>query len=286
MISWHPHNYGSKDHNGYQIKRSGPNGSHLCALAETVQESACKDTPVPPNTGLYCIITVTNYSTLHKLLAVTTYVHRFVLNCLHHQTPQTGLLSADELHKAKMKWIADCQREVHWQEIHNLSCPNSNHKCMMLVQQLRLFLDSQGFIHCGGRIHNTPLSQLTKFPYLVPSKCPLTTLIVYATQTKLYHCGVSSTITALRQTYWIPAARQCVKSLLRHCTTCRKYNGKPYTPPADLAPLPKCRAQDVHPFTVTGVDFTGALYVRSGNEETKVYVCVPVHVCHQQSGTP
>ena len=169
--------------------------------------------------------------------------------------------------------IADCQREVYWQEIHNLSRPNSNHKCMMLVRQLCLFLDSQGFIHCGRRIHNASLSQLTKFPYLVPSKHPLTTLIVYATHAKLYHCGVSSTITALRQTYWIPAARQCVKGLLHRCTTCRKHNGKPYTPP-DSAPLPKGRTQDVHPFTVTGVDFTGALYVRSGNEETKVYLCL------------
>ena len=106
---------------------------HLCALAETVEESAPKDTPGPPNAGLHHIITVTNYSTLHKLLAVTTYVHRFMFNCLHHQTPQTGPLSADKLHKAKMKWIADCQREVYWQEIHNLPRPNSNHKRMMLV---------------------------------------------------------------------------------------------------------------------------------------------------------
>ena len=64
-----------------------------------------------------------------------------------------------------------------------------------------------------------------------------------------------------------------MKSLLRCCTTCRKHNGKPYTAP-DPAPLPKSRIQDVCPFTVTGVDFTGALYVRSDNKEMKVYVCL------------
>jgi len=32
--------------------------------------------------------------------------------------------------------------------------------------------------------------------------------------------------------------------------------------------------QDVRPFTVTGVDFTGALYVKRGNEEVKAYVCL------------
>jgi len=54
---------------------------------------------------------------------------------------------------------------------------------------------------------------------------------------------------------------------------CRHHSGKPYKPP-DPAPLPKSRLQDVRPFTVTGVDFTGALYVKRGSEEAKVYVCL------------
>ena len=32
--------------------------------------------------------------------------------------------------------------------------------------------------------------------------------------------------------------------------------------------------QDVHPFTYTGVDFTGALYVKDGSQEVKVYLCL------------
>ena len=219
------------------------------------------------------IIAITNYSTLYKLLAITAYVRRFVFNCLHHQTPQTGPLSPDELSKAKFEWVADCQRQVYWKEIGNLSHSGPNHKRAILVRQLRLFLDSEGFIRCGGRIHNAPLSQLAKFPYLLPSRHTFTTLIVYDTHTKLYHCGVNSTITALRQTYWIPTIRQCVKGLLRHCTTCRRHISKSYTPP-DPAPLPKSRTQDVNPFTFTGVDFTGALYVRNGGEEVKAYVCL------------
>ena len=88
-----------------------------------------------------------------------------MFNCLHHQTPQTGPLSLDELSKAKFEWVADCQRQVYWKEIGNLSHSGPNHKRTMLVRQLRLFLDSEGFIRCGGRIHNAPLSQLAKFPF-------------------------------------------------------------------------------------------------------------------------
>ena len=58
------------------------------------------------------------------------------------------------------------------------------------------------------------------------------------------------------------------------CVICRKVNGKPYTTP-DPPPLPKVRVEDSRPFTVTGVDFSGALYVREKNgEETKAYICL------------
>ena len=95
---------------------------------------------------------------------------------------------------------------------------------------------------------------------------------VYATHVKLYHSGVRSTVTALLQSYWIPTARQYVKSLFR-CVVCRKHSGKPYIVP-DPVPQPKMRMQDIHPFSVTGFDFTGALYVHCGGEEIKVYVCL------------
>ena len=50
-------------------------------------------------------------------------------------------------------------------------------------------------------------------------------------------------------------------------------NGRPYAVP-DPPPLPQLRTQDVQPFTFTGVDFTGALYVQQDKEEGKVYLCL------------
>ena len=160
-------------------------------------------------------------------------------------------------------------------EVHNLQQMTrlSNTPRLMLVRQLRLFLDAKGFLRCGGRIHNAPLSDLMKFPYLLPAKHPLSRLIIWDVHTKLYHSGTNATLTALRQTYWIPAARQYIKSVLRTCVICRLVSGKPYPTP-DTAPLPYIRTQDVYPFTYTGVDFTGALYVQRGGNEVKVYLCL------------
>jgi len=78
--------------------------------------------------------------------------------------------------------------------------------------------------------------------------------------------------------------RQYVKTLLRRCTVCRRQCGKPYSLP-DPAPLPKNRVQDLPPFTVTGVDFTGALYVRDSNQETKVYIAISFHLRNNKGST-
>ena len=54
---------------------------------------------------------------------------------------------------------------------------------------------------------------------------------------------------------------------------CLKVNGKPFRIP-DPAPLPKARVQVIAPFRVTGVDFTGALYIHSSKGEETAYICL------------
>ena len=49
--------------------------------------------------------------------------------------------------------------------------------------------------------------------------------------------------------------------------------GKPYKAP-DPPPLIKERIQETEPFNVTGVDFTGALYMREKGGESKAYICL------------
>ena len=49
--------------------------------------------------------------------------------------------------------------------------------------------------------------------------------------------------------------------------------GKPYKAP-DPPPLPGARISNCTPFSVCGVDFTGAQYVREGETERKVYICL------------
>ena len=75
----------------------------------------------------------------------------------------------------------------------------------------------------------------------------------------------------------MPTGRQYIKELLCHCITCKKNLGKPYKAP-DMAPLPKVSLQDTLPFTVMGIDFTGALYIRQDNTEAKAYIYAYLHM--------
>ena len=108
------------------------------------------------------------------------------------------------------------------------------------IKKLGLFLDSNGLLMCNGRIHNALVPELAKFPYLLPQDHEFTKLIVFDAHEHLLHSGLNATVTYLRQQYWIPAIRQCVKRILHKCVPCKRVIGKPYQAPT-VPPLPKIR---------------------------------------------
>ena len=81
------------------------------------------------------------------------------------------------------------------------------------------------------------------------------------------------TLATLRQNYWVPSGRQRVKNL-DNCVTWRRVSGAAYNAPYSPPRLSKSRMHETQPFDVTGVDFTGALYVQNAGIETKVYICL------------
>ena len=216
-------------------------------------------TTEPPSVGLHDLIDLTRFSKLSKLLSVTAYLYQFIHNTRQSSSSQQiGPLTVSELTRANLKWIQDIQNSVFFKEIAKIQ---SGHNHLPLVRQLKLFIDKD-LLHFGGRIHNAPLSELAKFPYLLPVHHHFTTLVTPSIHITHLHSGVSATLTALRQSYWVPSAHQRIKSIIHKCVVCKKSSGKPYTIP-DPPPLVKSRVTYTNPFNVTGVDFTGALYVRS-----------------------
>ena len=99
-------------------------------------------------------------------------------------------------------------------------------------------------------------------------------MIIYNAHANLFHTGTSTTLTVIRQIFWILKARQHFKSFLSTCTSCKRRSGRPYSTP-DPPPLPKLGMHYTVPFRVVmGIDFIGALYVQMNSAESKGHICL------------
>jgi hypothetical protein len=221
---------------------------------------------------LHAIPDITRFSSYCKLLRSTAYIFRFINNCRTAiASRRAGPLSVEEMRAAEIHLIRSSQIQTYSELFREMK---KNDIRQSIIKQLRLYIDDDGCIRCGGRIHNADLPEETRFPYLLPAKNYLTTLIINDVHCRQLHTGISQTVTSIRQKFWIPSIRQRVRCVLRRCIVCRKVTGKSYSAPTP-PPLPVDRVSGQPPFAVTGVDFTGALYVKekTGSQQ-KVYICL------------
>ena len=111
------------------------------------------------------------------------------------------------------------------------------------------------------------------------SHCPLIiTSSSYYLHDKLKHSGVNGTLNTLME-HLDFKSRQAIKKVLRNCVICYKFSGSPYAS-IDPPDRPAARVFEDPPFTYTGLDFVGPLYVQyransvisEGN--SKSYICL------------
>ena len=119
------------------------------------------------------------------------------------------------------------------------------------------------------------MSKEIKYPILLPKESHLTRLIVEDRHKRVKHSGVQDTLLEVRETFWIPKGRRLVRTIIYKCVICRRLTAKSFKPPGP-PPLPALRLSQMPPFTNTGVDFAGPLFLRerSGTEAYKGYIAV------------
>ena len=118
------------------------------------------------------MIDIQRFSCYQKLLRVTAYILRFISNC-RNQT-KVGPLATQEIDAAALVWIRSTQQRYY----SGLTLNRQTAKKPNLVLQLNLHVDENKFLRCRGRIYNAPLDAYTKFPFPLPQKDRLTTLII------------------------------------------------------------------------------------------------------------
>ena len=239
-----------------------------CAIELKVKHSKKVTTSLLSTAKDDALISCENYSSLKKLLRVTAYVFKFIQltrPCQDVSTQQPSRsLSTEDVEAALHYWLMESQ----------LALPGTD-KFEVWSKQFGLFKDPSGLWRCGGRLKNSEVSFSAKHPVLLDKDHWLTTLIVKDCHKRIMHGGDKATLTELRSKYWIVRGRQLVKRILHQCVMCRRFQGKPYQPPP-APPLPEFRVKEARPFSFTGVDFAGPMYVSDATTPTarKVWLCL------------
>ena len=202
------------------------------------------------------------------MLRVTALVIRFIEKLKKLKT-ENGSLKAAEIVIAEQKWIAYIQTE-HYNDIIVSIREKKTNKCQ---NKLDLYVDKQGLLGCGGRLGNAEISEGARHPLLLPKQNKLTDIIIEHCHKKTLHAGVAQTLGSVRQTYWVPHGRSVVKKILRRCKICQRHEGGPYKMPL-MPPLPTSRVSESAPFTHTGIDYFGPLFIKNKTENQKVWVCL------------
>ena len=91
-----------------------------------------------------------------------------------------------------------------------------------------------------------------KNPIAVPKNHLLGRMLAEHYHLKQLHAGLQTTLTAIRQRFWIFGARSIVKKVCHKCIRCFKCNPKGVV--QTMADLPANRVTEARPLVISGVD--------------------------------
>ena len=256
---WPSWDFQQVDENTLEKMAKQPAGPQIMyetsALIEMDRKKEHSDKPVAPFE-----LNENNYSSLTRLLRVIAWALRFIRK-LQKKSTKKEELKAEEINQAKTMWERHVQNSSFASEIKAIKNNTRNN----LKSQLGLRIDENGILRCHGRLIRENLPESTFYPKLLPKNHAFTSLVINSFHEKLMHAGVSHTLSAIRREFWIPQGRATVRKVLLNCRRCRRHQGGPYRMP-HMAPYPASRIEESSPFTYTGLDYLGPLYVKVNTE--------------------
>ena len=198
--------------------------------------------------------------------------------------PYQQIRTHDFIEKAHFYWIRQAQNEHFGKEIASLA----NEEPIPTDSPLRTLnphLDDKGLIRVGGRLGEAPLPETAKFPIILPKGHGFTTSLIRMTHVDNEHAGADWLHFHLRQFYWIMSSRQQIRTIIRNCFLCQKYNAVRGN--QQMAPLPRDRLSVEVPFSIVGVDYTGELKIKMTYRSTKIvsaylaiFTCLTTRAVH------
>ncbi|XP_055589862.1 uncharacterized protein LOC129742041 [Uranotaenia lowii] len=160
--------------------------------------------------------------------------------------------------------------------------PVSKHSPLRLLSP---FLDSEGIIRVGGRMRHSQQPFHIKHPILLPSSHPYTRLVARYFHLKLFHGGGRVSLAAMRDEYWPIDGRRLLRGIVWNCFRCRRAAPVPGKQKTGQLPIERITAS--RPFTFTGVDYAGPVYLKLPHRKAaapkayiSVFVCFATKAVH------
>ncbi|XP_015604454.1 uncharacterized protein LOC107272139 [Cephus cinctus] len=219
------------------------------------------------------------FSMFNKLVRVVARCIRFARACKQESEQKlSGPLSSEELEHARKCIIKKEQRSAFFKELGALREGGEISKKSRL-KSINPFISDDGLLRVGGRLQNSHLQHDAKHLIVLPHRSRFTDLIIEHEHRRILHAGVGATLAAVRQSYWPPRARSTIKRIIHKCVIC--FKSRPRISEQIMGNLPIHRVIPSKPFSSTGVDFCGPLYVRDGKRRNskRIKVYVAVFVC-------
>lgn len=168
------------------------------------------------------------------------------------------------------------------QSIKNITYSQTSHKQKSYtftsspLRKLNPFLDGDGILRVGGRIKHSDIPYNQAHPIILPTKNHITQILVQHYHLKLLHSGVQNTLCNIRLKYWPINGRGEVKKCIYSCVRCTRYRGKVCG--QQMSDLPAPRVTLTRAFAHVGIDFSGAIAIRSSMTRnckySKGYICL------------
>ena len=229
-------------------------------------------------TDFFQLLKIERISSFKTLLGIYSKVFLFINKLkskLKNKNPDKFVHL--KLYSDKMPYIYCIKNEQNkeYSEIYDyFATEKTNFRDMpSLIQQLNVFIDVDGLLRVGGKMDRNK-SKIKYSPILLPKKNYLTRLIILHTHEKLQHSGVYSVLGELRKTFWVPHCFSTVKTILKGCVFCRRFNSR--TVKLNQSPYKEFRLEPGEiPFSNIFLDYLGPFFVKINSIKTKIWIlCV------------
>lgn len=182
---------------------------------------------------------------------------------------KTGKDFSTKGHLVTMSLVRLVQRDHYMDEINKLEQDQPVLKSSPLYK-LDVFLDKDSVLRVGGRLQDAVSPFNIKHPAVLPGKSVATKLYVYMKHKEAAHQGKTTTLNAIRASgIYVVNGGKLVSSICHNCVKCLRLRGQPVS--QRMANLSPPQVTPCPPFTHTGMDVFGPLYVKHGRKDAKRY---------------